>query len=92
MPGVYSARAWFTDGRKSGKVFKAALSIGWNPVYDNAEKTVEVFLIDELEGDFYDESMHVELTAFIRAEALFEDFSQLILAISCDICVADNLK
>lgn len=86
MPGVYAAIAKLPD-RNDNKVYKAALSIGWNPVYDNAEKTVEVFIIDEFHSDFYGELLQIELTAFLRAEAFYEDFTQLILAISCDIQV-----
>jgi riboflavin kinase len=30
-----------------------ALSIGWNPVYDNPEKTVEVYIMNKFKEDFY---------------------------------------
>jgi FAD synthase len=33
-----------------------ALSIGWNPVYDNAEKTIEVYIMHDFggpENEFY---------------------------------------
>ena len=63
-----------------------ALSIGWNPTYDNDEKTIEVFIINDFEGkDFYDDYLTVDLKHFLRAEALFSDFDALILAIQCDI-------
>ena len=50
VPGVYAA-----SGVLSGKEYTCALSIGWNPVYDNAEKTIEVYLVEyNSQDDFYD--------------------------------------
>ena len=62
------------------------MSIGWNPVYNNAEKTIEAFLIHDF-GDleFYGGHLALEVKNFIRAEALFSSFDSLILAIQCDI-------
>ena len=62
------------------------MSIGWNPVYNNSEKTIEAFLIHDFGGlDFYDSHLSLEVKNFIRAEALFSSFDSLILAIQCDI-------
>lgn len=62
------------------------MSIGWNPSYDNAEKTIEAFLIHDFEDvDFYGAQLKLEVKSFIRAEALFADFDSLIQAIQCDI-------
>lgn len=51
IPGVYSAIGKFLDPSvdflDSSKNYMCALSIGWNPVYDNAEKTIEVYLMDD---------------------------------------------
>ena len=77
VPGVYAA-----TGILNEKEYTCALSIGWNPVYDNAEKTVEVFLVDfNSENDFYGEILSVNLKSYIRAEALFKGFNELIWAI-----------
>ncbi len=38
IPGVYTALGYFisqTDKKIDDKIYKCALSIGWNPVYDN---------------------------------------------------------
>ena len=43
VPGVYMGYASI-DG---GEVYKAAVSIGWNPVYDNKQKTVEAYLLTD---------------------------------------------
>jgi FAD synthase len=58
IPGVYSAIGKFLDPSvdflDSSKNYMCALSIGWNPVYDNAEKTIEVYLMDDFgEHEFY---------------------------------------
>ena len=58
IPGVYSAIGKFlypsVDFLDSSKNYMCALSIGWNPVYDNAEKTIEVYLMDDFgEHEFY---------------------------------------
>lgn len=76
VPGVYAAK-----GVLEGKEYPCALSIGWNPVYDNDQKTVEVFIINEFQEDFYGANLSVCLKSFIRAEALFANFDALILAI-----------
>jgi FAD synthase len=63
-----------------------ALSIGWNPVYDNPEKTIEVYIMHDFgDLDFYGEHFEIDLKSFMRAEALFPTFDDLILAIHCDV-------
>ena len=89
IPGVYAAIATLTlppagDGGTANNVKKhlCAMSIGWNPVYDNAEKTIEAFLIHDFGGEeFYGAHLALEVVSFVRAEALFSDFDSLILAI-----------
>lgn len=80
IPGVYSAKALL-----NGLDYKCAMSIGWNPVYDNKERTIEAYLIADDLGEFYGQQLQLTVTAFIRAEALFGDFDSLIQAIQCDI-------
>ena len=59
-----------------------ALSIGWNPVYENQEKTIEAFLIHDFQSqEFYGARLALQLTSFIRAESLYGDFDTLIKAI-----------
>lgn len=81
VPGIYMA--WC---HHAGTKYKAAVSVGWNPVYNNAEKTLEAHIIDKNElVDFYGEEITVQLVKYIRAEALYADFDALIIAISADI-------
>lgn len=87
VPGVYYAVCQFSESAShdTDKVYACALSIGWNPQYENATKTVEVFIIEHFAEDFYGEKLKIELKAFLRGEALFGNFDSLILAIQCDI-------
>ena len=82
VPGVYAAKAILQkfDGCEPQE-YLCAMSIGWNPVYDNAEKTIECYLIHDFEEEFYGAHLTVSVKSFIRAEALFGDFDSLILAI-----------
>lgn len=92
IPGVYTALGQFIrEDSQSVKLYKCALSIGWNPVYDNKEKTIEVYLIDyDSQQDFYGEELKITLKSYLRPEALFSTFNDLILAISCDVKAADE--
>lgn len=76
VPGVYCAVVSLGCEQYVG-----ALSIGWNPVYDNPEKTVEVYLLHHFDQDFYGENITVDIKSFVRAEALFSGFDELIWAI-----------
>lgn len=97
MPGVYNATGKFInpsiDGLNQENEYKCALSIGWNPVYENLEKTIEVYIINDFGGlDFYDQELEVTLKGYIRPEAWYSTFEDLILAISCDINSVLNEK
>ena len=43
VPGVYMAKCVLSNGDRH----KAAVSVGWNPVYDNKVKTVEAYVITD---------------------------------------------
>ena len=60
-------------------------------MYDNALKTVEVFILHTFPEDFYGAVLQVDLCYFIRGEALFGNFDTLILAIQSDIEVSRQL-
>jgi FAD synthase len=81
VPGVYAAIAML-----KGEVYAAAVSIGWNPVFDNEAQTVEAYLLHDFgQAKFYGDNLNLELVSFIRPEALFPSLDNLILAIKCDI-------
>jgi riboflavin kinase len=63
--GVYFGYAYL-----GGFVYRAVVSVGWNPHYGNKHKSVEVHLLAKLE-DFYGEVIHVLLCGFLRDEQAF---------------------
>ena len=68
-------------------VHKAILSIGWNPHFDDVKaRTVEAYLAHDFAGrDFYDQPMKLLICAFLRPQAKFDSFQDLIDAITGDV-------
>ncbi|KAL7447440.1 hypothetical protein ACHAXM_010757 [Skeletonema potamos] len=81
------------------EVYTTAVSIGYNPTYNNKEKTVEPHLIAEsthpqrhasstgetLFGDFYDTTIVLSVVGYLRPELPFEGLEKLTEAIKKDI-------
>mmetsp|Transcript_33923 Transcript_33923/g.59589 ORF Transcript_33923/g.59589 Transcript_33923/m.59589 type:complete len:195 (-) Transcript_33923:31-615(-) len=88
-----------------GKVHLAAISIGYNPTYNNKEKTVEPHLIADEEHpqrhasstgetqfqDFYDKTIILSVVGYLRPELPFEGLEKLTDAIKKDITDAEKL-
>ena len=84
-------------------VYKTAVSIGFNPTYNNKEKTIEPHLIappkdsrrhasscgETLMGEFYDQPIRLSVVGYLRPEAPFEGLEKLIEAIKGDIVNAE---
>ncbi|KAL2932058.1 Bifunctional riboflavin kinase/FMN phosphatase [Bienertia sinuspersici] len=49
-------------------IYKMVMSIGWNPYFDNAEKTIEPWLLHEFEDDFYGEELRLVVVAKIHED------------------------
>eukprot|EP01016_Furgasonia_blochmanni_P056232 TRINITY_DN954_c0_g1_i18.p2 TRINITY_DN954_c0_g1~~TRINITY_DN954_c0_g1_i18.p2 ORF type:complete len:571 (-),score=87.17 TRINITY_DN954_c0_g1_i18:211-1923(-) len=73
------------------KQYPMVMSLGFNPYFDNNQKTAEVHVMDKFNDDFYGFSMRIEMIGFIRVEANFKLFDHLIKAIHCDVQVARDL-
>mmetsp|Transcript_8712 Transcript_8712/g.14316 ORF Transcript_8712/g.14316 Transcript_8712/m.14316 type:complete len:188 (+) Transcript_8712:92-655(+) len=88
------------NNKISGRdVYTAAVSIGYNPTYNNKEKTVEPHLIAEsshpqrhasstgetMFSDFYDTTIVLSVVGYLRPELPFEGLEKLTLAIKKDI-------
>eukprot|EP00466_Bigelowiella_natans_P006184 jgi/Bigna1/91320/estExt_fgenesh1_pg.C_960054 len=80
--GVYFGYAKIESDEK---VYKTALSIGWNPQFKNKEKTVEAYLVNEFPEDFYDEEMKLMICGHVRAQAKFNSLDSLKDAIRADV-------
>lgn len=93
------------DNSVLGKVHLAAISIGYNPTYNNKEKTVEPHLIADREHpqrhasstgetqfqDFYDKTIILSVVGYLRPELPFEGLEKLTDAIKKDITDAEKL-
>jgi len=88
--GVYVGWAKVDDPKlagEAGAVYKAVLSIGWNPHFDDLkERTIEAYICHDFAGaDFYDAPMRLLICAFLRPQAKFDSFDALISAITGDV-------
>jgi len=96
LSGVYIGKGNFLSNNEKNenidlnKTYKCVLSIGWNPYFDNSQKTIEVFIIDYDGENFYNEELEISITSFIRTEANFENFGELVTAIAYDIVQANR--
>ncbi|KAL3698140.1 hypothetical protein R1sor_012216 [Riccia sorocarpa] len=59
-------------------VYKMVMSVGWNPYFDNSQKTVEPWLLHEFPEDFYGEQLRLIVVGYIRPEANFPSLEALI--------------
>ncbi|XP_074598779.1 riboflavin kinase [Brevipalpus obovatus] len=67
------------------KVFMMCCNLGYNPFYNNKEKSLEVHVIEDIGMDLYDCSMNVLICDKIRDEQNFDSLDALINAIHNDI-------
>jgi riboflavin kinase len=86
-------------------VYKTAVSIGYNPVYGNDDKTIEPHLIAYPEDparkktkcgetefqDFYGSDIRLSIVGYLRPELPFEGLDKLIDAIKNDIVQTERL-
>ncbi|KZV31264.1 bifunctional riboflavin kinase/FMN phosphatase, partial [Dorcoceras hygrometricum] len=71
-------------------VYKMVMSIGWNPYFNNAEKTIEPWLLHDFNEDFYGEDLHLVIVGYIRPEANFPSLETLIAKIYEDREIAEK--
>ncbi|XP_057972991.1 bifunctional riboflavin kinase/FMN phosphatase isoform X1 [Malania oleifera] len=82
--GVYFGWA----GLSTRGVYKMVMSIGWNPYFNNTEKTIEPWLLHEFKEDFYGEELRLAIVGYIRPEANFSSLESLISRINEDRRIA----
>lgn len=71
--------------------YKAVTSIGWNPYFDNKEKTVEPHLLHDFDADFYGSTIKLVLCCHLRPELNFNSLEDLVAAIQKDIADSKQL-
>uniref|UniRef100_I1QTB2 riboflavin kinase n=1 Tax=Oryza glaberrima TaxID=4538 RepID=I1QTB2_ORYGL len=82
--GVYFGWA----GLSTRGIYKMVMSIGWNPYFDNTEKTIEPWLLHDFGEDFYGEELRLVIVGYIRPEANFPSLESLIERIHEDARIA----
>lgn len=75
----------------NGPVYKMVLSIGWNPFYNNKEKSVETHMLHEFNCDLYGQFLKICIVGYLRPERSFDSLESLIAAIQDDIAKAKGL-
>lgn len=84
--GVYFGWA----GLSTRGIYKMVMSIGWNPYFDNNEKTIEPWLLHDFDEDFYGEDLRLAIVGYIRPEANFPSLETLIARIHEDRKIAEK--
>ncbi|XP_046410047.1 putative riboflavin kinase isoform X2 [Neodiprion pinetum] len=79
--GIYYG--WASVDR--GDVHKMVMSIGWNPFFQNTQKSMETHIIHKYPGDLYGLELRVVILGFLRPEADFTSIEDLIAEIKGDI-------
>jgi len=81
--GIYAVRGRLADGR----VLDGVANLGVRPSFDPPKELLEPFFFD-FDGDLYGQTIEVELHAFLRGEAKFDDMSALIAQMDADSSAA----
>ncbi|CAK9858027.1 unnamed protein product [Sphagnum jensenii] len=72
--GVYIGWA----GLANHGVYKMVMNIGWSPYFNNAEKTVEPWLLHDFAENFYGVELRLVVVGYIRPEANFVSLEALV--------------
>lgn len=77
--GVYAG--WMVrldrDPEDGDRVLPAAVSIGTNPTFDGRQRRVEAYVLDRSDLDLYEETVALELVAYLRPTLRFDDVPAL---------------
>lgn len=75
----------------NGEVYKMVLSVGWNPFYNNKEKSVETHMLHKFNCDLYGQTLKICIVGYLRPEKNFDSLDDLIKVIKSDIEQAKTL-
>ncbi|GMM33391.1 riboflavin kinase [Saccharomycopsis crataegensis] len=73
---------------QTSTVYPHVMSIGWNPFYNNKEKTAEIHIINKFSSDFYGANINFNILGYIRPELDYTTKEALIEDINIDIKTA----
>ncbi|KAJ6636449.1 putative riboflavin kinase [Pseudolycoriella hygida] len=69
----------------NGDIHKMVMSIGWNPFFENQEKSMETHIMYPYNRDLYGQVLKVCICGYIRPEKNFDSLEALISTINDDI-------
>jgi len=75
----------------SGEIHKMVMSVGWNPFYQNKKKSMETHILHKFTSDFYNSTLSVIMTGYIREEKDYESLDALVADINNDIATATKI-
>eukprot|EP00191_Tetraselmis_sp_GSL018_P007511 CAMPEP_0177620410 /NCGR_PEP_ID=MMETSP0419_2-20121207/26885_1 /TAXON_ID=582737 /ORGANISM="Tetraselmis sp., Strain GSL018" /LENGTH=482 /DNA_ID=CAMNT_0019119955 /DNA_START=56 /DNA_END=1505 /DNA_ORIENTATION=- len=81
VSGIYCG---FASVGSSAEVHKMVMSIGWNPFFNNKDRTAEPWILHEFAEPFYGEELRLVVCGYIRPEANFTTLEALIARIHED--------
>jgi HAD superfamily hydrolase (TIGR01509 family) len=82
VTGIYAG--WASIGG-DGEVYPMCMSVGWNPVFGNKEKTCEPWILNDFKGrSFYGVELRLVAVTFIRPESNFPSIDDLVRRIHKD--------
>ncbi|HET9897040.1 MAG TPA: bifunctional riboflavin kinase/FAD synthetase [Streptosporangiaceae bacterium] len=87
--GVYAG--WLASLDAAGAVterWRAAISVGTNPTFDGAERTVEAYALDRDDLDLYGVHVAAEFAERLRGQARFASAGELITQMRADVAAA----
>jgi riboflavin kinase / FMN adenylyltransferase len=84
--GIYAVRGRLPDGRVVG----GAANLGIRPSFDPPKELLEPYFFD-FSGDLYGQEIDIELVAFLRPEARFDDLDALTAQIEADCAQARHI-
>ncbi len=84
--GIYAVRGRLADGR----VLDGAANIGIRPSFDPPKELLEAYFFD-FAGDLYDQTIEVQLIAYLRPEAKFDRLDALIAQMEADCARARDI-
>lgn len=91
IPGDSVYAGWLAslapDGVETDR-WPAAISVGTNPTFDGAERTVEAYALDRDDLDLYGIHVAVEFTRRVRGQMKFDSVDDLIAQMADDVAVA----
>jgi riboflavin kinase/FMN adenylyltransferase len=79
VDGVYAGTAFF-----GGERYPAAVSVGTNPTFDGAARTVEAYLLD-FEGDLYGKEMRLSFDRWVRGQVRYRGVEALVEQMRRDV-------